>query len=205
MEFKRVLFRVVVVCLFSFVSVFAKDFSAKVVVMENGKEKSSYMMYVKGKNYRQEINSDGKKSIMILNNDKGVLWVLNVEEKNYLEMPIGAKSEEISKDIKVWNKEISSKAKYLGKDKISGMSCKKYEINNDEGGKVYYWIKDGLIIPLKISYGSTNVVYKNISTKTLSSGLFSIPKGYSKIGIPGLGGALQGLFGGGKGGSIFVK
>jgi hypothetical protein len=159
---------------------FSEEFSADFVMQ--GKGMSQYVtgkIFVKGDKMRQEMVVEGMKQIMIFRPDKAVIWTLMPEGKMYMEMPYQTGDKRFEK----WSSEKESKAKYLGKETVSGLACKKYELV--EGGeKVQVWISEKLPFPAKMEHGTGIVQYKNIKWDPVQSDLFEIPSQYQKMSMP---------------------
>ncbi len=145
-------------------------------------------VYVKGKNYRQEMTMMGMKHITIYREDKDVAWVLMPAQMTYMEM----KGESI-KSAAFSGKELEEIAdkKYLGEEKVNGYKCKKYRyVYHDKSmGTVTQWVAKKLDYPIKIVMespvsGKTTIEYKNIKQKKLSNSLFVVPKEYEKMNMP---------------------
>jgi hypothetical protein len=159
---------------------FSEEFSADFVMQEKGM--SQYVtgkVFVKGNKIRQEMVVEGMKQITILRPDKGVIWTLMPEGKMYMEMPYQAGDKRFER----WSAEKESKAKYLGKETVAGLSCKKYELF--EGGeKVRVWVSEKLPFPTKMDHGAGIVQYKNINWEPVHNDLFEIPFKYQKMSMP---------------------
>ncbi len=158
---------------------FAQEFSADLVMQEKGK--GIYItgkIFVKGNKMRQEMVVEGMKQITIIRPDKGVIWMVMPEGQMYMETPYQAGDKKFEK----WSSEKEKKAKYLGKETVSGLSCKKYQIT--EGGeKMHVWISEKSPFPVKMDYRDGIMEYKNIKFGSVRDSLFEIPSGYQKMSI----------------------
>ena len=80
--------------------------------------------------------------------------------------------------------------KYLGKEKVNGYMCSKYNytFNDPSIGAATYWISEKLNFPVKMEMdgpsGHIITEYKNIQEKTVPGALFNIPSGYQKMSMP---------------------
>jgi len=123
---------------------------------------------------------------MILRPDINKVWMVNPAEKAYMVFPIDQKERQLEK----WNEKREEKAKYLGKEKVSGLKCKKYVVT-DKGRKSYFWIFQKFPLPVKFENEAVSTQYKNIKTKRLSKSVFEAPSGYQKMTIPSFPGMRQ--------------
>jgi hypothetical protein len=173
----------------------AAEFSADQIV-ESPEGKVTGNFYVKGDKQRQEFVKEGEKTVTILHMDKGVIWNLMPEEKMYMEMPCTEKS---SMSAPQMEKELEKMAekKYLGKEKVSGYACEKYQYiyHDKSAGTLTQWVSKKLNYPIKTrSEGSKWHMYmelRNIKEQRLSDSLFEIPAGYKKMSIPGMPGDMS--------------
>ncbi|UCG79849.1 MAG: DUF4412 domain-containing protein [Desulfobacterales bacterium] len=171
-----------------FSSSHAAEFSADMVqTMPYGVHKGK--LFVKGNNFRQEMDMQGEKQITIFRQDKGVVWVLMPESKMYMEMSSEAQAENVPQ-VDPQKFEQMAKKKYLGKQTVNGYVCETHQyIYHDKSmGTVTQWFSKKLTFPIKMETqgpsGHTITEYKNISEKSLSNALFEIPAGYQKMGMP---------------------
>ena len=159
------------------VQVVAEEFSADFVMKSPGE-----MLPIKGKVFvkngliRQEVSERGDRQVTIVRPDQHVLWVLNADDKMYLEIAY----EESDRKFDSWTSERESKAKYLGKETISGVACKKYELV-EEGNRSVYWVAEKLNFPIKIEGLDGVLEYKNITEGGANDTLFLPPADYERI------------------------
>jgi len=172
-------------------SSFAAEFSAD-MIHKTGKETVKGKVYIKGNKIRQEMVKEGEKGVIIIRMDKGVMWNLMPEEKIYMEMP--GMGDVVSDPEYEKKLDQLAKRKYLGKERVSGYVCKKYEyIYHDKSmGTLIQWFSEKLNYPIKTKTkgqpGGMDMLieYKNIKEKRLPDSLFEIPPGYTKMSIPGM-------------------
>ncbi|MDY6854567.1 MAG: DUF4412 domain-containing protein [Thermodesulfobacteriota bacterium] len=158
----------------------AQEFSADYTVHEKKQNMSiKGKIFIKGEKFRQETLIQGMKQIMIIRPDKNLMWMIMPEGKTYMEMSHVTDD----KKIEPWTSEMESKAKYLGKETVSGLSCKKYQYT--EQGKTYYsWIFEKFPFPVKTEYSDGLIEYKNIKEGKVPNSLFEVPSGYKKMSMP---------------------
>jgi hypothetical protein len=157
----------------------AAEFSADMVIAPKGDEPMKGKIFVKGDKVRQETVEEDESQIMIIRPDKKLTWMITPEEKTYMEMPYQSED----KTFEEWTAEKEKKAKFLGEEKVSGMSCKKYELVED-GEKTYFWISSQFPFPIKVEDPEVIMEYQNIKLGPLDDALFELPQGYEKMAIP---------------------
>ena len=187
---KKILSKVIVVFvifLLSGVGIASADCTADYVTTSEGKKIIDGKVFIKGDLIRQEIlNEKGGDAIMILRPDRSEVWMVNPAERKYMVFPIDKKEGQLEK----WNEKREGNAKYLGKEKVSGLKCKKY-VMTDKGRKSYFWISEKFPFPVKFESEAVCTQYKNIKTKCLSKSVFEVPSGYQKMSIPSFPGMRQ--------------
>lgn len=187
---KKILSKVIVVFvifLLSGVGIASADCTADYVTTSEGRKIIDGKVFIKGDLIRQEIlNKEGGNVIMISRPDRSELWMVNPAEKKYMVFPIDKKEGQLEK----WNEKREGNAKYLGKEKVSGLKCKKYVIT-DNGRETYFWISKKFPFPVKLENKAICTQYKNIKTKRLSKSVFEVPSDYQKMTIPSFPGLRQ--------------
>ncbi len=159
----------------------AQEFSADFVMKSQGE-----ILPVKGKIYvkngliRHEVNERGDRQITIVRPDQGVIWVLNTDDKMYLEVAY----QESDRKFDSWTPERESKAKYIGKEAISGITCKKFELVED-GARSVYWIAEKFGFPIKVENRDGILEYKNIQEGGANDTLFNPPPDYERLTMSG--------------------
>lgn len=165
-------------------------------------------LYVKGEKEREEIDrGKGGKSIIITRKDKGVVWVLFPGSKEYMESkynagelgagfgmrPHAMMGMHDHGDRATAPKPPAPKKKSLGKAKVNGYSCDKYQITSsfkrpgsDKSVTVTTTVCESSQLgrPIRMETKSPEFTslmeLKNIKQTKLSDSLFEIPKGYKK-------------------------
>lgn len=164
----------------------AVEVSADLVIQPKGEEAMSGKIYIKGDKVRQETTAEGETEIVIVRPDKKVSWTVTPGTKMYMEMPYQADE----KPFEEWNKEKEKTSKYIGDETISGVSCKKYE-SQEEGEKVTFWVSSKYPFPLKVEDSESVMEYKNVKDGPLEDSLFEVPQGYSKMAMPAMPGKMD--------------
>ena len=181
---KKALLKVLVIVSIFFLSgvSIAADYTADFVTMSQGEKVATGKVFIKGDMLRQEtVTKERERFIMILRPDKNEVWMVNPKEKKYMVVPFDKSDEKIQK----WTNNKQKKSKYLGKEKVSGLKCKKYEMT-EKGRKTYFWTSDKFPLPVKVKYEDGYMQYKNIKKKRLSSSVFEAPSGYQKMVMPSI-------------------
>ncbi len=172
----------------------ASEFSAD-QILDNPEGKFTGKIYVKGNRQRQEFVKDGQRIVTILHREKGVIWNLMPEEKMYMEMPFLEKGDMTVPQMEEELEKMAEK-KYLGKEKVSGYVCEKYQYiyHDKSSGMLTQWVSKKLNYPIKLKHQGSNwhmyIELRNIKEQSLSDSLFEIPAAYEKMSIPGMPGGM---------------
>jgi hypothetical protein len=163
------------------VRVAAEEFSADFIMRSPGELLPiKGRIFVKNALIRHQVSERGDERVTIVRPDKGVIWVLNDDDKMYLEVAY----QESDRRFDSWTPEDESRAKYLGKETISGVPCKKFELLVD-GSRSVYWIAEKLSFPVKIESQEGILEYKNIVEGGANDTLFEPPADYERITMDG--------------------
>jgi outer membrane lipoprotein-sorting protein len=155
----------------------AEEFSADFVVKTVGEPLPvNGKVFVKSGLVRHEVLERGGKQITVVRPDKRVIWVINPDEKMYLE----AAYQDSDRKFDSWTPEKEEQAKFLGSETVSGLACKKYE-SVEDGQKTIYWISEKLLFPIRIESKESLMEYKNITEGALADSLFEIPPDYESM------------------------
>ena len=175
----------------------AAEFSAD-MVQRTAQEVFKGKVFVKGNNFRQEINMKGEKQVTIFRQDKGVVWILMPEGKMYMEMHSLAQTKNVPQ-VDQRKIEKMAEKKHLGKEKVNGYVCDKYRyLYHVKGlGTMTQWFSNKLNFPIKMEMdgpsGHMITEYRNINEKRLSNSLFEVPPGYEKMPMPGMIPGMEGI------------
>lgn len=159
------------------VTAFAQEFSADMVMTQNGVTTNA-KVFMSGQKSRMEAPG----SISISRMDKKVMWILMPEQKMYMEQAFDpskmmASSEKVEGELE---------RTPLGKDTVDGKVTDKYKVTYEIQGmrnEMYQWIESGFNFPIKTSSldGSWSAEYRNIKTGPQPDSLFEVPAGYKKF------------------------
>jgi len=167
---------------------FSAEFSADLVQKTAGMTTTG-KVYIKDNQMRMEMDTPGGKSINLMDIQTGSMQMLQPAQRMYFEMQ-APKAGVVTTDEAL--AKIADK-KHVGTEKLDGHECDKYEIiyHDRSLGKMTQWFSKELNYPVKILYdgpqGESVVEYKNIRQGKIDSSLFSVPPGYQKMTLPGMG------------------
>ena len=161
----------------------AAEFSAQVVTRTQMGEARG-KIYVKGARIRNEMQWGGNR-VGIFSPEEQVIWFLMPEARAYMEMPLGG---EASRGFITLPKD-PGRLKHLGTETVNGYLTDKYDSAMEMAGQTFrqtVWVARELKFPIKMQSadGSMYVEYRDIKEGPQPDGLFQVPEGYRKIGIP---------------------
>lgn len=170
----------------------AADFSADMTISSRGEKDTQGKVYMQGNKMRMEMGeSADEKAVTITRPDKKVMWILMPEEKMYMEQAY-----QEDPKMKEWTPQQEAQSKLIGNEKVSGLDCKKYQV---QGREVFYWISEKISFPVKTQDPEGTMLLKNIQVGKVSGDLFEVPPGFEKVSMPAMGGMPQGFPGMPKG------
>ena len=169
---------------------FAAEFSADMAI--SSKTAGAGMtgkVFVKGKAMRQEMNTPVGVQTVIIPAEGSVMYVLMPGQKMYMEMP---NSQVVLDEQENIETKLSKEGKLTKKETetVEGYICDVYfmKYNNPEIGESTLWISRDLNYPIKIHTvnptDTATITYTNISRKSLSGSLFTLPPGFKKFSMP---------------------
>jgi hypothetical protein len=174
-----------------------KNFSADIVTTSHGETHTSKIYSKDGKS-RIEVSGQGNEMITISRPDKKVVWMLMLESKTYMEMPLNKQRSAILSQLS--DPDVKSEKTFIGNETVEGHPAKKYHVTVVIDGKKeasgYVWeATDMNNFPIKHQSEDkqTTTIWKNIKTGGVPDSIFELPAGYKKMNMPGMGG-----FGGGQ-------
>ncbi len=165
----------------------AAEFSANVVTTLRGETRQG-KIYIKNDKLRREYAQAGGRVILILRDDKHVIWMLEPKTRSYLEMPF---DKEMA--AKMLNQPLEGEGKKLvGPETLNGYVTDRYEteVKTDAGTlRATIWVAQKLGLPIRIETADKSFVeeYRDIQEGGVEDALFAIPAGYKKMGgLPGM-------------------
>jgi hypothetical protein len=152
-----------------------------------------------GKERRESVN-DGEKSVMIIRRDKKVTWMLQPEEKTYMEMKSGQGGAR-KDDISAYKIDHTT----IGPDTVNGIKTTKSKLimigpKGDKLGGFMWTTKEGIVVKMdaiavdKNSKERFKSELKNLKVGRQDPSLFEIPADYTKMDMSmgGLGNMMTG-------------
>lgn len=126
-------------------------------------------------------------TVTITRTDKNVVWVLMPQQNMYMEQAFDPRNvaqvaEEVPGEIE---------RKFIGDEAVDGKSTKKYHVIYEamgEKAEIFQWIDPKTNIPLKTATidNSWSMEYRNLKMRPQDSGLFEVPRGYTKFSMPNM-------------------
>ena len=148
---------------------------------------------------RREYVQDGEKMIMIVRHDKKVVWMLQPEEKTYMEMKMPKEGRK--DDLSGYKMETST----VGPEKVNGVQTTKSKMimTGPKGEKLggFGWrSKEGIVVKLdaiavdKNSKERLKIELNNLKVGKQNPAMFEVPADYTKMdmGMGGLGKMMMG-------------
>lgn len=165
----------------------AADFTA-IQTTTFGSNKATTKLYVRGNQWRLEASGVGQQEITIGNDEKKISYLLHPDKKEYSETKYIPKQWSASATTKTFGTGMTRK--YLGKEKVKGVTYDKYYYSSPEEwrGTITQLVDKALDLAIQSRIpspqGTILIEYKNIQRKTPPASLFEIPKGYKKVAAP---------------------
>lgn len=158
----------------------AKDLSADMVMLQGGRTMSTSKIYISGARTRMESDMMGGFT-SIVRRDRGVVWTLYPERRQYTERPLDAKI--AVQDPAADPPGMLSKQR-AGSDNVSGYACTiyRYQIAGPAGRQTTTTgcYSDALGVTLRSEVDGMVTEMRNIRVGAQPAGLFEIPAGYQQ-------------------------
>jgi outer membrane lipoprotein-sorting protein len=193
---KRALCQVLSIIVLSFFALTAfgsdparfKNYSADMETTTAEGSFTSKIFYKDGK-MRIESNAQGHKSANILRPDRKVMWMLMVESKTYMEMPLDKSKQDIQS--KLHDPNIKTDKEFMANEVVDKHPAKKYHLTITTDGKRersgYIWEATDLEnFPVKYQSEDMKMttIWRNIKTGDVTDAVFEVPAGYKKMDMP---------------------
>lgn len=162
------------------------DFSADTVTTSpqgtmKGKIYSTSSNGYGGKLLRMETSAEGRSTIMIIDREKQVMYILMPDKKMYMKQAVDPKQKgTIDKPASMT---------FIRNNKFDGHPVKVYKAKASDGNEIIVWEATDLNkFPLKIEMPGDKAVmeYHNVSTKPVNKSMFEIPAGYKAFDMSGM-------------------
>jgi hypothetical protein len=143
--------------------------------------------------------TQGSKSINIIRPDKKVIWMLMVDSKTYMEIPLDISKQDIQSKLRDPN--IRTDKEFIANEVVDKHPAKKYHLTITTDGKKeksgYIWEATDLgnfTVKYQSEDKKITTIWKNIKTGGITDAVFELPAGYKKMGMP----SMPGMSGGQK-------
>jgi len=169
----------------------AAEFSADIVRTADGQAMPGGKAYIANGKIRMETSMGGQDQVMITDLAAGKAYMLQPSAKLCMEMALDPRRagpealKDGASDLGQW--------RTVGRETVDGFECEKrvFDYKNPSGGEMTAWFADKLGHPIKsvVKEGGRTMTmeYKNIKTGAQSAELFSVPAGYQRMSMPGMG------------------
>jgi len=154
-----------------------------------GKRTTTSKVYSSDKAIRIEKEERGKQSITIMHLDRKAVWVLNPEQKTYMDMGgIGQAGMEMASSMKGAKVQRDP----LGSEQVGAYHCDKFRVQTTYEGHVYTSVEwdakelNGFPVKQADEKGSWSKEYQNVKLGPQDPSLFEVPSGYQKIDLAGM-------------------
>jgi hypothetical protein len=167
-------------------SVWGAEFSAKMVLRQNGQDVLG-KIYVKDKKMRQDFLDDRGQTITIVRRDKHRVWVIMPLENTYVEMPLGLNLP--GQFLQIPPGAMSKRT--VGTEELGGYQVDRVVVTLPGGPlgttRQTFWVAPKLGLPIKTLSQDRQyaVEYRDIKETKLEDRLFEVPPGCRKAAASG--------------------
>ena len=143
-------------------------------------------LYVKGNYYRIETEEEGKKIVVLVDQDSNITRILNMDDKSYMELPsddIKVMMNDPFQSLRITLETPGIEHKVLEPEMVNGTECVKHVLLWGENPFYTYYMSDKYNWPMKIIRGDSEKVVDiiNIEDKEIDDSLFEIPEDFSVL------------------------
>ena len=161
-----------------------KGFTADIIQKTNSHIEEG-KIFVKGNEYRMDINEKGKDISILVNRESGKQKIVAHYRKSAREV-LNTSVTSLSNNLFEFYNYLLQKdsSRIQGSEIINGYKCKKIEIYDKDESLLTAWISDSLDWPLKIKTQketSRELELKNIKEVPIEEKLFELPEDYKFI------------------------
>lgn len=169
----------------------AADFTADMVQTMNGKPAMNGKASIKEGRMRMDVSMEGQRQIVITDPAAGKVLMLMPEAQMYMEMKMdpaqmgAAALQEGKTEEGQW--------RVLGRESLDGWECEKraFDYKDKSKGELTAWFADKLGYPIRTVYKSgadtMTMEFRNIRQGAVDASLFTVPAGYQRMNMPGMG------------------
>ncbi|MBE0432065.1 DUF4412 domain-containing protein [candidate division WOR-3 bacterium] len=142
-------------------------------------------IYVKNDRYRMELEEEGHKVFVLVDQTAGLTRILMPEEKVYMEMANDDMQSLMNDPFQAakYTEKMGEKVK-TGAEKINGYDCDVYAIRSGNDELMQLWFSNTLGFPLKIAITgepARTMELKDIKVEEVDDEVFAMPVGYSRM------------------------
>jgi len=165
------------------------QFTADMVTSE-GDVSHTGKFYVENPFYRMDMEEDGRRMFIVVNNETKTTKVFMPSEKMYMEMKSGdmrSLSNDVFQSLEAQKENYETKL--VGTETVNGYECEKYEVMIDGSPVSTYWQSPEIEYPIKVISGDKqNMIMelKNIEKGDVDDTVFKVPAGFTKMEMPGM-------------------
>jgi len=163
------------------------QFTADMITTEGDVSRTG-KFYVENPFYRMDMEENGQKMFVVVNNETKTTKVFMPSEKMYMEMKsddMKSMSNDVFQSIKAQKEKYETKL--VGEETVNGYECEKYQVMIDGSPVSTYWQSPEIEYPIKVISGDKqNMVMelKNIEKGDIDDAMFKIPAGFTKMEMP---------------------
>jgi hypothetical protein len=163
------------------------QFTADMVTTEDDVFRTS-KLFVENPFYRMDMEENGQKMFIVVNNETKTTKVFMPSEKMYMEMKsddMKSLSNDVFQSLEAQKQKYETKP--LGKEIVNGYECEKFQVMIDGSPVSTYWQSPDIEYPIKVISGEKqNMVMelKNIEKGDVDDALFKVPAGFTKMEMP---------------------
>lgn len=167
-------------------------YSTDMVVVSGGQVLQTMRLYVSGQKSRVEGMTAGPLGpvVTISRKDKGIVWTLYLDKKQYTEKVAAASSAPGRPEL--GNLDLGNLEKEnLGKENVLGYACTKMRVTlgampNGRAMTSTVWVADALDLPIRLEMMGIVQENRNLKVGPQPAPLFEIPAGFAKTAAPGM-------------------
>ncbi|MEW6444253.1 MAG: DUF4412 domain-containing protein [bacterium] len=168
------------------------DYSTDMVILDGREIVQTLKLYVSGEKSRLEGMTAGPLGpiVTISRKDRGVVWTLFVNKKQYSEQSLAANPALGKADLSSFDL-VGAEKEILGKEKVMGHPCTKMRVKagalpNGQPMTSMVWVADDVGLPIRLEAMGIVQENRNVRTGPQPSALFEIPPGFERTDAPGM-------------------
>lgn len=156
------------------------------VVSKGSGETTTYRFY----SGNRMVRMDTPEAQIITRLDKRLVWILQPEEKMYMEQPF--RPEKANPLVSQQDDQVTVNRQKMGAEVVNGVATEKWKttVSSPQGGTHVFlqWIdpKTGIAMRTADPAGKWSQELKNLQVGPQPAGLFEVPKGFQKMTLPGM-------------------